>query len=929
MAENNNLKALAALRAEHRSGGQLVGSNLKKVTDLDITHASAVARSGSFDTSGQKAGNRIVQGVDHMTWFGPLQPIEPAVRPESAELLGVLGRQWDYPVGYNLRITPRQEELTSFQQLRSLADALDILRIVIETRKDQMGKIPWRIQPREGKTVDDKTLGKLTEFWWSPDKQNTWDMWLRVLLEELFVTDAPALYPRPTKGGKEPWAFEALDGSTIKLLLDAKGRTPLPPGIAYQQILKGMPAVEYTQDELIYRPRNVRVWKAYGYPPTEQILLTINLALRRNVSQLQYFSEGNIPEALASVPKEWCYSDDTEVLTKEGWKYFAEVETESDEFATRNTAGIFEWQKADRITRTPFSGDMIFLKSRTIDCLVSPAHRVLVAMKQDGDPRCEKIVVASDLLKKHNERERIPVTSRWDNGTEIEDVSFNHTQTRGKPKNLSMTGDQFCAFMGAWLSEGSCNRGSIMISQNQESKGHWLFLGMLTDIIGKPPAHDGHSFSFGCSPLVDYLRQFGHSYEKFIPWQIMGAPKRQIKIFLKFYIAGDGSSSHPAIFTSSKRLADQLQELFQKIGKSATIREDDRRGRIVNFRGHKAVTRHVNYVVSYTSSKARKFTVTAKPYDGFINCVSVPNGILYVRRNGKPCWSGNSLDQIAQFQQYWDDTLEGNSAQRRHLKFIPDGMKYMPTKDGLVDLKNMFDEWIARIVCFTFSLPPTAFIRQINRATAVTAQKTATEEGLFPTMQWVKNLINYCLWVYMRQPDVEFSWDQEEDIDPLVQAQIDKIYIDEGVQTAEQIAQARGFDFDKAAQEAKQAQEEQARQDQLAVQHAKIKSGIVGNGEESGNGSGNGKEAPQGTEAKSNEKLPGKGEKAEKLAKAQPYRLVNPPPFERPSTTRATKELTNRLNTFFKKQRRSVAGQLVEAIKPELEKLEKIQEKQD
>jgi len=104
---------------------------------------------------------------------------------------------------------------------------------------------------------------------------------------------------------------------------------------------------------------------------------------------------------------------------------------------------------------------------------------------------------------------------------------------------------------------------------------------MLTDIIGKPPAHDGHSFSFGCSPLVDYLRQFGHSYEKFIPWQIMGAPKRQIKIFLKFYIAGDGSSSHPAIFTSSKRLADQLQELFQKIGKSATIREDDRRAALL------------------------------------------------------------------------------------------------------------------------------------------------------------------------------------------------------------------------------------------------------------------------------------------------------------------------------------------------------------
>ncbi|MGC2411735.1 MAG: hypothetical protein WA459_03435, partial [Stellaceae bacterium] len=46
--------------------------------------------------------------------------------------------------------------------------------------------------------------------------------------------------------------------------------------------------------------------------------------------------------------------------------------------------------------------------------------------------------------------------------------------------------------------------------------------------------------------------------------------------------------------------------------------------------------------------------------------------------------------------------------------------------------KDEFDEWLARIVCYAFSLPPTAFTRQINRATAETAQESSLAEGLWP-----------------------------------------------------------------------------------------------------------------------------------------------------------------------------------------------------
>lgn len=382
---------------------------------------------GTVDrTAGTGPLSRMAQGVKFLVtgkapdaWFGAGQPLQVIAPPEVA------GRKYDFPTFINTSAVPRGEtgeNAITFLTLRRMAEpaqgGFDLLRLAIETRKDQMAALKWRIvdvededaaaaeagalvpgeaPPKEGAppfggkpegdeevdgqedappqgakpNPDDteppkpgaedeegkpKPKGKAPPFgakmakWGGPpfgarpgdpaanpfgappppeakappkkprsklarniekalrrpDGRRFFRNWQRELLEDLLVIDAPAIYisPRshPDGAGKRA---EVVDGATIKCLLDDSGRQPEPPVSAYQQILKGVVGAEYTSEELIYAPRNTRSNRVYGYSPVEQVVMTISIALRRQLSQFQYYSEGNIPEALAGVPDSW------------------------------------------------------------------------------------------------------------------------------------------------------------------------------------------------------------------------------------------------------------------------------------------------------------------------------------------------------------------------------------------------------------------------------------------------------------------------------------------------------------------------------------------------------------------------------------------------------------------------------------------------
>ena len=180
MASNRDIQDVQSATIKGSAGRETMG------TDIEPTFIQRVAAGAKY----------IVSGVTPKIWMGPYQPLRPiADDPDQ----GVIGRRMDYPVGYNLRITPRDGEAVSFSDLRGLADGYDLLRLAIETRKDQIEAFGWSINVKNKADEDkyDDDIKKVKDFFEQPSDEHDWQSWIRASLEDVFsdlasggITDA-------------------------------------------------------------------------------------------------------------------------------------------------------------------------------------------------------------------------------------------------------------------------------------------------------------------------------------------------------------------------------------------------------------------------------------------------------------------------------------------------------------------------------------------------------------------------------------------------------------------------------------------------------------------------------------------------------------------------------------------------------------------
>ena len=356
-----------------------------------------------------------------------------------------------------------------------------------------------------------------------------------------------------------------------------------------------------------------------------------------------------------------CFSDDTEVLTNDGWKLFKDCTVENT-FATLNIENNhIEYQHALNYIEKDFVGNMTLLTNnkKTIECLITPDHDVLRYDRHKEKLFKEK---ANDLTDKGYIPRTGIYTNNEDGFFELPEYhnewdfigQYGHTictKTKHEPL-LKIPMKKWAAFLAWYLAEGSTSRGYI-VSLSQFTRCDELEH-VLKD-LGIKYSKLKKGFQISSVQLATYLQQFGICNEKYIPRYILDSSYDVIRTFLDNYILADGSTSdNKKIYrTTSKAIIDGLQECIFKTGSVGNIYSDRRKGtEVIGFKDNNkvyirnhdclSIIERQNFTDYWFETGCRKDRyIKDIYYDGKVYCLTVPNGTLYVRRNGKPFWSGN------------------------------------------------------------------------------------------------------------------------------------------------------------------------------------------------------------------------------------------------------------------------------------------------
>lgn len=349
------------------------------------------------------------------------------------------------------------------------------------------------------------------------------------------------------------------------------------------------------------------------------------------------------------IPIATCFDSKTEILTKNGWKKFTELAKEN-KVATMNDNGELIYQKPIKIINENYKGKMYHIKNRATDQLLTPNHNVYV-QRQTKNLQFEFIPIEKVA---HFRNLKFKKDVFW-KGKEVKYFKLPLIKSNGGfiKKRLDM--DLWLQFLGYYISEGSLNhkpKHSIYVIQLAQSKDKHLEIYKKMEKCIKKLGYnfyaDHQSIQMSNKQLHMYLKQFGKCQEKYISREFLELSPRQLKILLEALIEGDGHKrkNRAVYITTSKQLANDVQELALKSGYYASVSLKPKSSGII--KGKKIKSEHQGYCVNICKARSgfrinhHKKDYQIIDYKGTIHCVEVPNGIIYVRRNGKPVWSGNS-----------------------------------------------------------------------------------------------------------------------------------------------------------------------------------------------------------------------------------------------------------------------------------------------
>jgi thymidylate synthase (FAD) len=340
-----------------------------------------------------------------------------------------------------------------------------------------------------------------------------------------------------------------------------------------------------------------------------------------------------------------CYDDKTEVLTGAGWKSWPDV-TGEELFATRSRDGLLEYQPALRLVRKEYRGHMIGFEGMSLDLLVTPDHRILASPQTTRPERLKpsfRLLPAHALLWRSH---RHTSTARWKGETK----AFLHFD------GIRFPAYPLLRLIGLFIGDGNLSASNHIVFNLRKAR-EIEFLRRAVNEAGLELREWGRLKTLAV-PLSEGLRAlFADCYvdhEKVIPPALLRLDSACLEALYAGLLNSDGTifsresgEDRHSYSTTSRRLADGVQEVALKIGRSASVRPhrsspgDGHYGKKPRWRVTIYSGRNSRPALCRTREQAESH-MGVEQYDGAIHCVEVPNSTLYVRRNGYAVWCGNT-----------------------------------------------------------------------------------------------------------------------------------------------------------------------------------------------------------------------------------------------------------------------------------------------
>ena len=348
-----------------------------------------------------------------------------------------------------------------------------------------------------------------------------------------------------------------------------------------------------------------------------------------------------------------CLTPDHDVLTSAGWKPIAKV-TVDDLVATLQD-GMIIYDYPLRRWEYDYTGDMYVVQSQQVDLMVTMKHKMWCA-KPFGRKKVWNYDFhkAQDILGKHVKYQK---NGEWG----CTDYQFV-LPAAGKLDSLHVDMRAWLTIVGIWYAEGWVEYGKsnkrMIISDNKQRVKDAFHPALET--LGIKYFRNAKVEKTYCIDIrvVEYLRPFSvGAVNKSLPEWVWKLSKMQSRHLIESMCLGDGSTSKNgsvSYYTSSMALADDVQRLVLHSGWSSNRWLWHPAGNTTFIDGRKVVSTTDHYRLSIVKTKNNPAVNHGHntiqhdrivQYTGKVHCLEVHGNTFYVRRNGKPVWTGNSRHQ--------------------------------------------------------------------------------------------------------------------------------------------------------------------------------------------------------------------------------------------------------------------------------------------